>query len=1053
MNVKNPLLLDSNLNVNRALRPLSGGLSESIEPLNTANLTLLSSDAVNLRDWIKIYTPTGSAIYRVVSISNDAVQKTQEIELEHGITILGDTVIPETSTASTDSSTSEVTTTDFTIAGTMTYVLGQLLSYQTAYVAGVQPWVVGTVELSEGVEVKIDFTVLLSAITEIMDDYPDYYLDFDQSVFPWRLNVLRKSQTVTAEGRLSRNVSSAVIQYSDSNLCTRVISETLTNRHLDSTNVSLYGIVSQHLDLGSMDDIRLRDGETSTPAREAEIAANKAKIQASAQRHLDNYDEPELSIDIDAVDLSAITGESLDAFTIGKLFRLAIPEQGIVMNERIIQINYGDLYAEKGKVNITLGNKVADLAYSGKNSKLESTTVSGANSTASKAYKSSSTTAKENSEGKWELIRHKTISTEIEDRLYSAGIVVDPVDGVWLFAKESGSLGEKLASDFRVTSQGISALNTRVDAVTGLMQSAGLEINAQTGVWAFATDETTGLGSHFKVQSDKISMVVETAQDGTNSIKAGQIVLAINNQTGASTAKINATKVEVGSGQNVEDLDTIITTESGKIALVVSTDSQGRSAINPAAIVASINDQSGASQVRINADQIVIVGASGSEGLTSKLSVMQDSIESKVDDGTYQSYITQTANQISSKVSKGSVVSEINQTAEAVTISASKIDLDGMVGVNGLLKTKAVYAQSLRTVNNLYAGTNLIAPYIYIGNDTETGISVNSGIRDITLTPPSGSSNEYTLTKTLYNGSTLTVGTFSRATTLSGTWSGGTLAISASPQGVSRSTTLVSAIPSSDLTWSGNTVTFPIKATVGDSETIISTGRSYTIDFSSHTSTTLSGTWNNGTMYVVASPQGNTRSTTLVSAIPSSDLSWSGYTVSFPVKATVGDSETIISTGRYYTIDFSGHAGTTLAGTWSNGQFTVNASPQGNSIRAQIMDVGSNDISISGNTISVYLYANLNGGETRYYTGKQLSINAQSIFDSGYSSGYKNGQDDITDQLTGVWAWKQSQMSMFRSNKVALAYYDDTNDRYVSAGYHYWYYTDDSTTHYLYEWN
>lgn len=57
--------------------------------------------------------------------------------------------------------------------------------------------------------------------------------------------------------------------------------------------------------------------------------------------------------------------------------------------------------------------------------------------------------------------------------------------------------------------------------------------------------------------------------------------------------------------------------------------------------------------------------------------------------GTAESKITQTANEISTKVSKKGLISAINQSAESVRISASKINLDGDLNLNGRFTAKS----------------------------------------------------------------------------------------------------------------------------------------------------------------------------------------------------------------------------------------------------------------------------------------------------------------------------------------------------------------------------
>ena len=74
---------------------------------------------------------------------------------------------------------------------------------------------------------------------------------------------------------------------------------------------------------------------------------------------------------------------------------------------------------------------------------------------------------------------------------------------------------------------------------------------------------------------------------------------------------------------------------------------------------------------------------------------------------------------------------------------------------------------------------------------------------------------------------------------------------------------------------------------------------------------------------------------------------------------------------------------TTLSRSWSGGEITVTASPQGNTLRCAIFDVVSGDITWNGNVASFPLYANLDGNETKYPTGKTLRIDATARYNAG----------------------------------------------------------------------
>lgn len=67
---------------------------------------------------------------------------------------------------------------------------------------------------------------------------------------------------------------------------------------------------------------------------------------------------------------------------------------------------------------------------------------------------------------------------------------------------------------------------------------------------------------------------------------------------------------------------------------------------------------------------------------------------------------------------------------------------------------------------------------------------------------------------------------------------------------------------------------------------------------------------------------------------------------------------------------------TSLGGVWSGGILTVTATPQGNTLTAGLFDLTNSDVSWNGTTGTIKVNANLNGGETKYDTGKRLTVHA-----------------------------------------------------------------------------
>lgn len=324
--VRLPRLLDANdtdhpFSEITRLHPSRLSVSIKRTPLSSADMELKGED-VPVRSFAELYTIHGSAgIYRAAQVETDYADDSSRVAWEHGICTLGDVIYTEKEEQSK----------------TVTNMLNTLLGLQgeRAY------WAVGRVETSDTVTLTPNGQTVLDLLLTMMEQLPDYMLAFDQSSFPWLLSIVRKPQEITAEGRLSRNLSSVRVQYDDSELCTRVYANGLENGYMDSDNVATYGLVEHSLTLS--EDIERAEAETI------------------ASRYLEKRDTPAVAIEIDAVDLSLATGEALDAFTISKRFRLALPAYGQTFEEDIIGIEYADVYGEPERVTLELANEIADI--------------------------------------------------------------------------------------------------------------------------------------------------------------------------------------------------------------------------------------------------------------------------------------------------------------------------------------------------------------------------------------------------------------------------------------------------------------------------------------------------------------------------------------------------------------------------------------------------------------------------------------------------------------------------------------------------------------------
>lgn len=306
----------------KRLRPVQMSVNLEIVPLSTASMTLLKDDTVTARSFVEVYTSIGSVgIFRVRAPQESYGDETITVECEHAITEVADYLIKE----------------DYEKAMGAQTAMKTLFSHYKGKL-----WKLGSLtNLSGTVNVIASYNTVLEAMLAILDQQRDLMMTFDFTTSPWTINFTKKGTVVAAEGRLSRNVKSAKVTYDDSNLCTRVYADGLTGTkdnvygHLDASTLSKYGVVEKTVS-GS---------------------DNKDDTTRTAKAFLNDNKEPKVSVEIDAADLSLITGESLDKFTLGKLFRLAIPDRGVTVEQHITSLSWDDVFNNEESIHVTLAAK------------------------------------------------------------------------------------------------------------------------------------------------------------------------------------------------------------------------------------------------------------------------------------------------------------------------------------------------------------------------------------------------------------------------------------------------------------------------------------------------------------------------------------------------------------------------------------------------------------------------------------------------------------------------------------------------------------------------
>lgn len=333
MSIRLPRLLDGSLQEKTRLTPLSLAVHLRLDPLSTAEMVLpAEGDWVSPLDFVELYDENGSlGVYRVKAVEK-MIGQTRMVKLEHGFCTLQDGVIPAQGFMDT-------------VRGT----IARLLACQP-----VQRWTVGDIEAPEDLTIifATEYVNLLEALETLLGMLPEgYALDFDQTVTPWKLHLRRLADLPFCEGRLSRNMTSVRYVQDGSRLCSRVYP---FGAEVEEGRISLVPMEGVPYRESSLTEIMGVISRTFT----TDLVFDVPSLREVADEYLSRHSIPEITMTVDGVDLSAVTGEEVDAFRLGRACQLAMPENDLLLTERVIAIDKPDVYGAPGQVTLTLCSRL-----------------------------------------------------------------------------------------------------------------------------------------------------------------------------------------------------------------------------------------------------------------------------------------------------------------------------------------------------------------------------------------------------------------------------------------------------------------------------------------------------------------------------------------------------------------------------------------------------------------------------------------------------------------------------------------------------------------------
>lgn len=314
--------MDTDLRLISILNPISLSVSLTLSPLSTASMTLPPDADIQVGQFAELFTLQGSAgIFRVEQVECSC-QQTVRVSLTHTLITLADSLLPD---------------------GEENAVTLPAAQFFRDILAQQQRWVPGRIDLPEDQLITWQgrSASLLEALQALLEALPTHRLSFDQSVFPWVINLLSLPQEGLSECRLTRNLRSLTIETDRSQLCTQLYLSGMAEPLLADT-AAQWGMVARRM-----------EGSDDLPRDEWLLRG---------QQYLEQHKNPAVTIQMEAFELGQLTGSSLDSFRLGTPCRVCLPESHVSLTHRIVTLAWPDVYATPELLRITLANQAQNTA-------------------------------------------------------------------------------------------------------------------------------------------------------------------------------------------------------------------------------------------------------------------------------------------------------------------------------------------------------------------------------------------------------------------------------------------------------------------------------------------------------------------------------------------------------------------------------------------------------------------------------------------------------------------------------------------------------------------
>ena len=320
---------------------------------------------------------------------------------------------------------------------------------------------------------------------------------------------------------MTRNAPGVTIAYEDSDLVTRAYHPALSGGYLDADTVSTWGVISQEIPV--QDD------------------AVPEEVLEYAQKFLADRKNPRVNVDVDGLYLAQITGEPLDAFKPGQLCRVALPDYGVAVNERIVSVHFPDLVGMPEQVTISLSTSPRTLSRDLASIKRETDSTARTSRSYGSSIRAINTDLKEKNTLILELENEIILRAKVEDleatnkRVSQAEINIDGLEAEIVL---------KASVEY-------------VDAIDTRLTQAEIDINGN--------DATIGLKTQVERNGEKISEA-EVRIDGVEA----EIELKVSKNGVISAINLSPEEVKISSNKITLNGETVAKSLSGRVVSVAN---------------------------------------------------------------------------------------------------------------------------------------------------------------------------------------------------------------------------------------------------------------------------------------------------------------------------------------------------------------------------------------------------------------------------------------------------------------------------------------------------